>query len=52
MKKAEEKIQYAEAAATETQCTLLSGNPDCNARAFWGGRYSRNFWLRLAAKLG
>ena len=26
-----EKIQHAEAAAAETQCTLLSGNPDCNA---------------------
>lgn len=26
-----EKIQQAEAAAAETQCTLLSGNPDCNA---------------------
>src|SRR5438552_15036060 len=26
-----EKIQQAEAAAAETQCTLLSGNSDCNA---------------------
>src|SRR5438105_5685394 len=26
-----EKIQQAEAAAAETQCTLLTGNPDCNA---------------------
>src|SRR5438067_10265872 len=26
-----EKIQQAEAAEAETQCTLLSGNPDCNA---------------------
>src|SRR5689334_11323121 len=26
-----EKIQHAEAAAAETQCTLLGGNPDCTA---------------------